>query len=657
MTKLTPMTTPLGLDAEKIFAVALKIRAFEERLLSLFSQGELFGTVHTCIGQEFSGVAAAAHLLPGDTVVTNHRGHGHYIAKTGDVDGLMAEIMGRTSGVCGGRGGSQHVFGGGVLSNGIQGGMTPIAAGMALSHKLSGSGNIAVAFIGDGTLGEGVVYESLNIASAWRLPLLLVLENNGYAQSTKASEGIAGDICARASAFGITIHRADTWTPEHLVNVMGSAIARVRADRAPAFICVDTYRLAAHSKGDDNRPRDEVDSYWAKDPIARFEREVPEEASRLRAAAEAAVSLAVERARASEFCAVPVPTENVPTRPHRWAKAIIEGRERVIERINGALRARLGEEPGTMLLGEDIEAPYGGAFKATKDLSLEFPGQVRNTPISEAAIVGIGTGLALTGRYPICEIMFGDFLTLAADQIINHASKFHWMYNDKIDVPLVVRAPMGGRRGYGATHSQSLEKHFLGIPGLRVLAIHHRYDPRLAYEILFSHLDQPTLVIEHKTSYGLEVSTKTLGGFQVQHSDEDFPTTRISSQTKADITVVCYGGMLAEVEAAADRLFEDHDVVVEIICPLQIYPLNARPIVDSAFETGRLFVVEEGQEFCGWGAEVLAQVATGTKGRKPVVGRMGAKPHPIPSCKSAEAASLPGASSIVSACLELMQDE
>ena len=150
-----------------------------------------------------------------------------------------------------------------------------------------------------------------------------------------------------------------------------------------------------------------------------------------------------------------------------------------------------------ILIGEDIEGPYGGAFKVTKNLSLEFPGRVRNTPIGEAAIVGMGNGLALNGYLPVCEIMFGDFLTLAADQLLNHSSKFRYMYNGQVKVPLIVRTPMGGKRGYGPTHSQSIEKHFMGLPGTTMLALHHRYDPGLIYYELFASIERHTIHIEN----------------------------------------------------------------------------------------------------------------------------------------------------------------
>ena len=142
------------------------IRSVEQRLLKLFSEGKLFGTVHTCIGQEWTGVAVAESLKEGDLIFSNHRCHGHYLARTGDVEGLIAEIMGKQSGMCAGRGGSQHICSNGFFSNGIQGGITPVAGGLAFAQRLRGANNITVVFIGDGTLGEGVVYETMNIASS-----------------------------------------------------------------------------------------------------------------------------------------------------------------------------------------------------------------------------------------------------------------------------------------------------------------------------------------------------------------------------------------------------------------------------------------------------------------------------------------------------------
>ena len=291
------------------------IRGVEQRLLSLFAEGKLFGTVHTCIGQEWTGIAIAEALIDGDVIFTNHRGHGHFLARTGDVGGLIAEVMGKQAGVCGGRGGSQHLCAGGVYSNGIQGGIVPVSAGMALAQKLRGTGRIAVVFIGDGTLGEGVIYEAFNIASKWRLPLLVVLENNRYAQSTPQSQTLAGDIEARAAAFGIAAERADTWDPEGLLSTAARCVAAVRRGDGPRFLRIDTYRLMAHSKGDDDREPAEVQAYWERDPLTRFAAEEPgqERCSRRRRGGGSTPRWLGPRPR-------PTPRPRQPTSPRRRAR-------------------------------------------------------------------------------------------------------------------------------------------------------------------------------------------------------------------------------------------------------------------------------------------------------------------------------------------------
>ncbi len=649
---VVPKTNP-GMTA-KDFEQAFLIRTFEQKLLALFSEGKMFGTVHTCIGQEFTGVAVCRALRDGDLIFTNHRGHGHFLARTGDINGLMAEIMGRETGVCGGRGGSQHIYSQGVLSNGVQGGIVPVSTGLALAEKIAEPGKIVAVFIGDGTLGEGVVYESFNIASKWELPLLIVLENNSYAQSTAQRQTLAGDICQRAEAFGMHSLAANTWDLERLCEQAESAVEYVRSRSLPCFLRVDTYRLMAHSKGDDDRDPAEVKHYWEIDPLVLFEQRFPQQAADFKQQAQKRVAAAVEAAEAAPF-AVTVPSDLPRQHEAKWVPAQIGASDRMAGRIYAALRQAMANDDRLFLLGEDIEAPYGGAFKVTRDLSLLFPGRVRNTPISEAALVGIGSGMALRGQRPICEIMFGDFLVLAADQIINHAAKFEYMYKGQVSVPLIVRTPVGGKRGYGATHSQSLEKHFLGVPGTQMLALHHRYDPAIVYERLLQTIDRPTIVLENKVMYGKMVSLESPQGFRWEHTEELFPCTRLRPGARADITIVVYGGMLEEVEKAVDELFEQHDVTAEIICPLQLYPLQLAPIRQSVSESRRLLVVEEGQGFCGFGAELLAALQESDPALMIQARRLFAPPHPIPACKPLELQLLPGKESIVAAALEVLQ--
>ncbi|MBI5210274.1 MAG: pyruvate dehydrogenase [Elusimicrobia bacterium] len=664
-----------------LYRQAFLIRGVELRLLELFGQGKVVGTIHTCVGQELSGPAVTRSLREGDLVFSNHRGHGHYIARTGDVEGLVAEVMGKRSGACGGRGGSQHLHKDGFFSNGVQGGIVPVAAGLALGLKLKGSNDICVVFIGDGTLGEGVVYEALNIASKWALPLLIVLEDNLYAQSTPRSQTLAGDIGKRAEAFGIPAAACDTWRPEELVAAAGRAVEGVRAEGRPRLLVIGTYRLKAHSKGDDDRDPAEVRAYAEKDPLSVFAKNHPDEARGFERAAAAAVAEAVAKAEKAgdpvppgpardarplgpRSQAAPRPADADPeggrdarppasTAPRRWTRTDLSCDRPVVALIREALARNMERDERIVVLGEDVADPYGGAFKATQGLSTRFPSRVFNAPISEAAIVGVANGLALHGRVPVAEIMFGDFLTLCADQIINHASKFRYMYNDAVRVPLVLRTPMGGRRGYGPTHSQALEKHFLGVPDTMMLALHGRYDPGKVYDALLAGADRPTLVIEDKLLYGQRLSREAPAGFVWEHTDEPFPTSRLRPSARADLTILAYGGMLPHAEAAVSALFEEHDLVAELVCPILLYPWDHAPLLESVQATGRLLVAEEGVGFAAFGAEAASALVERAPGVLRQLKRVASHPHPVPSAASLERAALPGAAAIVAAVLEM----
>jgi TPP-dependent pyruvate/acetoin dehydrogenase alpha subunit len=244
------------------------IRRFEETLLALFEEGVLNGTTHACIGQEANAVAVVEHLRAGDHLFSNHRCHGHFLAWTGDAFGLLAEIMGKPAGLCAGIGGSQHICAPGFKSNGVQGGIVPAAAGIALAEQLRGSDGLSVVFLGDGTLGEGVVYETLNLTALWQLPLLFVVEDNGWSQSTPSRLNLAGDIAPRFTAFGLPVVEVDTTDVLELDAAAGEAVSGCRARRGPGVLIVHTYRLCHHSKNDDNRPVAEVQARWAYDPLA-----------------------------------------------------------------------------------------------------------------------------------------------------------------------------------------------------------------------------------------------------------------------------------------------------------------------------------------------------------------------------------------------------
>jgi TPP-dependent pyruvate/acetoin dehydrogenase alpha subunit len=247
------------------------IRTVEERLLALYQEGRLRGTIHTCLGQEACAVGVVGALDKAkDVLFSNHRAHGHYLAYSDDVEGLIAEIMGRSTGVCGGIGGSQHLHRGNFYTNGIQGGIVPVSVGAALAEKTKGSGAIVAVFLGDGTMGQGAVYESFNVAALWKLPSLFVLEDNKYAQSTPCWRAHAGALHDRAKPFGIATLTADGNDLFDARRKAGEAAARVREGRGPALLVLDTFRLGPHSKGDDTRDRNELEAHRRNEPVRKL---------------------------------------------------------------------------------------------------------------------------------------------------------------------------------------------------------------------------------------------------------------------------------------------------------------------------------------------------------------------------------------------------
>ncbi|MEE2785396.1 MAG: thiamine pyrophosphate-dependent enzyme [Pseudomonadota bacterium] len=620
---------------------AMLIREVEVAFLDLFSQGLMNGTVHTCIGQEFSAVAVAGGLETGDWVTSNHRCHGHFIAKTGEWKALVDELMGLKSGVCKGVGSSQHLYAEGFLSNGPQGALLPVGSGIAMHFKQSDQTNIVTSFIGEGTLGEGVVYESFNLASLWSLPQLFVCENNFYSQSTPQSNGIAGDIIGRAEAFGLKVFQANTWQLQELFDTAEAAMRYVREECRPAFLLLGTYRLKAHSKGDDDRDADEIAYFEQWDTLNRLSKGCPE-LQTTQTQLIATIAGHINDVDRSVLSADEYGTDQLPRHGGARSAEVRNERLRMVQAINRGLEGTL--QNGGILVGEDIADPYGGAFKASKGLSDKFPTQVLSSPISEAGIAGLGTGLALMGKETYVEIMFGDFMTNIVDQLINNMAKFHHMYAFQATVPVRVRTPMGGKRGYGPTHSQSLEKHLLGIDNVLVLAPTSLEDPRAIYQDLQAY-PAPAVLIESKTDYG-QLLWQDNPNFRLRKLSGDYGTLVLTpARRKPTLTLVAYGGTARELANNLEQLFIDTDYVAELIVPIRLHPLDMSPILRAASKTSELVVVEDGSCPFGFGSEVLAQVAQSDLIVK--ASRIGAEPVPIPSPLALEHEILPSYETIV----------
>ena len=618
------------------------IRRFEESLLDLFAQGKLVGTTHTYIGQEANAVGIIDHLEPErDVIFSNHRCHGHYLAFTDDDFGLLCEVMGKAPGVCGGKGGSQHLCKGNFYSNGVLGSIVPVATGIALAEKQKGTGAVSTVFLGDGTLGEGVTYESLNIASLWKLPVLFVVENNHYAQSTPVELELAGSIPARAAAFGVETAELATTDVEEIHAAAGTAAARIRETGEPFFLVLDTYRYSPHSKGDDNRDPAEIEKRRERDPLDRRGR-----AARRRRAR-----------RASRSVREPARRDDRGRRGRAGRNP--RGRmKRCVQVLNEALHEVFAARDDVYLLGEDILDPYGGAFKVSQGLSDAYPDRVLTTPISEASLFGVAAGMALRGQRPILEIMFGDFIALGLDQIVNGIAKFREMYDDQVTVPLVVRTPMGGRRGYGPTHSQSLEKLLLGVPNIVVVAASECHDLR---ELVVSAVEdeRPVFLIENKLMYGRpnrRPEDGHIGELAVREGDGPYPALTFSGTdfSEGTATIVTYGGMVPVVLDAVTELILEHEIFCEVVALSQLLPVELEPVFESVARTGALVTAEEGTLTGGFGAEIASRVqeACWSDLRGPVQ-RVAARDGIIPSARLLEDAMLPSADDVVEAIVAL----
>lgn len=651
----------IALDPESLYAYGDLIRRAEQLILTQFGRGLVSGTTHTCLGQELCQMAVVRALAhPDDAVLSNHRNHGHFLTYSGEFIGLLAEVMGREAGVCGGHGGSQHLAFRHFHSNGVQGGMSGIGVGLGLARKLGKSEGIVVTMLGDGTLGQGLLYESLNLASVWQVPMLFVVENNGIAQTTDTSSTIGGDIEARGRAFGLLTWRLDDADPDFFRQVE-EVVEVVRKGHQPGFLVIDTRRLGPHSKGDDLRPDSEKQAISQRDPLTALGRSLSEQTrSGIEERNEAFIREVENAATASPEASFAVPPRHIftgadtVTGPPETISLPVADSDNVRTHLNSALHHLLESSDRTIVLGEDLHDPYGGAFKVTAGLSSKFAGRVLSTPISEAGITGVAIGLAVAGYRPVMEVMFADFLSLCMDQLYNHAVKFPGVFSD-MQVPLVIRAPSGGGRGYGPTHSQSPENLFTSVPGLTVVFGSHRHNAGGLLINASESWEYPVLFLEHKLLYA---QPQDAGGFVAVDVNMDdvaghlFPTL-VRRRERPDITILTYGGMLPLVEDVAEYLEEEEELEVEIVVPALLAPLPKAGLISQLRKSPRLAVVEEAHDDFGVGAEILASLMEAGYGGRAI--RIGTPPVPISSARSLERRILPSRDRLIHEILDLFE--
>jgi 2-oxoisovalerate dehydrogenase E1 component len=655
----------LSLPAEQLIQVyrtMLRIRRFEERATSLFAEGFIKGTAHSSIGQEAIAAAVCAQLNPDDFIATYHRGHGHCIAKGASTSRMMAELLGKSTGYCGGLGGSMHVADMDlniIGANGVVAAGLPLATGAALAIKIKGLSQVSVAFFGDGGANEGVFHESLNLAAIWKLPVLFICENNRYAYSTLFSSTTSIDMISdRSISYGIPGITVDGNDAVDVYAAVSDAVERARGGQGPTLIEALTYRWGNHSmRGGvaDLRPQEEVKQWIALDPIVRIESKLTSEG----------VATAVELERisseinreiedATTFAKdSPNPNENFMMSsvyaPHiHIDEPDVPDGERSLtftQAIAEAMTQEMERDPSVFVMGEDI-GRLGGSFKATEGMLERFGGErVRETPISEAAFVGCGIGAAIAGLRPIVEIQIFDFVTLTMDMLVNQAAKLRFMLGGRLNVPLVVRGPQGGGIRLAAQHSQSLEAWFTHVPGLMVVA---PSSPRDAKGLLVSAIreNNPVIFLESKL---LMVSPAS----PVPSELYAIPLGKGAiCQKGTDVTVVATMAMVPRAISAA-QLLEREGISVEVIDPRTLSPLDEELVLESVRKTNRLVIAHEAWTQGGFGSEVSAIVTEKAFDwlDAPIL-RVGALPVPMPYNDELERMVIPSQQRIADAIRE-----
>lgn len=679
-TQTGAMSTPVELGKAELLDILRRmweIRIFENTVYDLLGQNIIKGASHLYAGQEAVAVGAIAALRDDDLITSTHRGHGHCHAR-GDslavgaeakqehLNKMMAELCGRATGYCGGRGGSMHIADvekGNLGATGIVGGNIPVATGAALSMQLQGLDRCVVCFFGDGATNTGNFHESLNLASAWKLPVIYVVENNLYGMSVPFDKvSPLPDVAARAAAYDMPGIVLDGMDPIAVYEGIAAALANARRGQGPTLIECKTYRWYGHSRSDPRvyRTKEEELSWRERDPIPNFaDRLVAqgiatrEEVDAVEAAAEKAVERATEFALSSPM---PDPAElekdvyvlDPPT------PAQIEAERRLRQRVRGeeglptrfyweavrdALREELLRDPGVFVMGEDVGI-YGGAYGATRGLAQEFGDRrVFDTPISEALIGGMAVGAAMTGMRPVAELMYVDFTPLAMDQIANQGAKNRYMFGGKTRVPMVIRTEGGAGRSIAAHHSQSLEALWTHFPGIYVVMPSTPYDAKGLLKAAIRD-DNPIMFIEHKMLYGTKGPVP----------DEDYAIPLGVADVKregSDVTLISYSRMVLRCLEAAEKLAAE-GISVEVIDLRSLKPLDMETIVASVRKTGRVVGVTEAYKTGSFISELFVRINESAFDwlDAPMV-RVAAADVPVPMAETLEDAAIPSTDAII----------
>jgi 2-oxoisovalerate dehydrogenase E1 component len=638
----------------------MRIRELEQRSLdlSVATPPEVIGSAHLCAGQEAVPVGTVAGLGEADQIVATYRGHGWALASGLSLTEVFGEICQRSIGVNGGRGGSAYMMAPDrrfIGENSIVGAGVPVACGVAMANLATNNGKIVAVSIGDGAFNQGSTHEGLAFAAARSLPVLIICENNGWSELTPTSLTFKVErIAQRASGYGIPGVTIDGWDPIIVRDTIRQAAGRAREGRGPVLIECRVPRLWGHYNRDIEhyRSKEDRDQARARDPITTF-------SNKLMAAGvltsdtflDLQASVKKEMDEVQKTVLSSPPPNPATAAGHVWSEAaarpVTPGPQSepvktisYIQAVNEALSRELASRPEVLVYGEDVGGA-GGIFGASRGLQKTFgAGRVFDTPISESAILGSAVGAALMGMKPIVEIMWGDFMLVALDQIINQAANVRYITGGKSGAPIVVRTQQGATPGSCAQHSQCLEAFLAHIPGLRIAI---PATPQDAYSLLRAATASPDPCIVYEAR-GLYQST---GPVDFTGVIEPVGKSRLH-RAGHDAVIVTWGTMLLVALEAAKQLAEEGlDVgVLDLrwLCPLDLAGLHAA--VRSA--SGKVVVLHEANRTGGFGAEIVAQLYESLGSEMALkVARVATPDMRIPASPVLQRALLPSAVKVV----------
>ncbi len=628
-----------------LYKELLMPRLIEDKMLVLLRQGKI-SKWFSGYGQEAISVGAAMAMQSDEYILPMHRNLGVFTSRKVPLHQLFAQFQGKKSGFTKGRDRSFH-FGSiphrlvGMISH--LGPQLSLADGIALGHKLRNEQKACLVFTGDGGASEGEFHEALNVAAVWQLPVVFVVENNHWGLSTPSSEQFrCASFTDKGIGYGMEAVSLDGNNILEVYTGISDAAEKARATSQPILVECKTFRIRGHEEASGTRyyPEGLIEKWSKKDPISCFEKYLTGEkiidtktANQYRDEARQAIDQALQMAHA-EQPALPNRQEELsdvyaPYTPSYIAPDQPSTDKRLVDAIANGLKTGMKKHPNLLLMGQDI-AEYGGVFKVTEGLVGEFGKErVRNTPICESAIVGVGLGLSIQGFKSVIEMQFADFVTCGFNQIVNNLAKIHYRWGQHADV--VVRMPTGAGVSAGPFHSQSNEAWFFHTPGLKIV---YPSNPIDAKGLLLAAIDDPNpyLFFEHKALYR-SVSDQVPDGYYTT----EIGKASLVSEGK-DLSIVTYG---MGVHWASEAM-KDQNATADIIDLRTLLPWDKEAVQRSVKKTNKVIVVHEDCLTGGIGAEIAAWIGEHCFEwlDAPVI-RVGSLDTPVPFAPALEADFLP----------------